>query len=114
MKLLQKEMEEDRRRLEEQFRTDMETQRVLMQDMMTANMDEQRSERQAIIDQKQILEHTMEVRIIVFEIENLSHIDYDSKEAQRKAELTHIEQERKMIEVIDHFRYIKIQLGSEA
>ena len=66
-------MEEDRRRLEEQFRTDMETQRVNMQDMMTAYMDEQRSERQAIFDQNQILVHTVEVCIIVFENENLSH-----------------------------------------
>ena len=70
--------------MEEQFRIDLETQRVLMQDMMTANMDELRSERQAIIDQNQILVHTMEVCIIVFEIENLSHIDYDAKEAQRR------------------------------
>ena len=66
-------MEEDRRRLEEQFRTDMETQRVNMQDMMTAYTDEQRSERQAIFDQNQILVHTVEVCIIVFENENLSH-----------------------------------------
>ena len=44
-----------------------------MQDMMEANMDEQRSERKAILDQNQILVHTMEVCIIVFEIENLSH-----------------------------------------
>ena len=100
MKLLQKKQEEDRRRLEELFRIDLEAQRVLMQDMMTANMDELRSERQVIIDQNQILVYTMEVCIIVFEIENLSHIDYDAKEAQRKAELTHIEQERKMIEVM--------------
>ena len=100
MKLLQKKMEEDRRRLEEQFRIDLETQRVLMQDMMTANMDELRSERQAIIDHNQILRHTMEVCIIVFEFENLSPIDYDAKEAQREAELAHIEQERKIVEVI--------------
>ena len=83
MKLLQKKREKDRRRLEEQFRIDLETQRELMQDMMTANMDELRSERQATIDQNQILVHTVEVCIIVFEIENLSHIDYDAKETQR-------------------------------
>ena len=59
--------------MEEQFRTDMEAQRVLMQDMMTANMDELRSERQAIIDQNQTLVDTIEVCIIVFEIENASH-----------------------------------------
>ena len=100
MKLLQKKMEEDKRRLKEQIRIDLETQRVLMQDMMTANKDELRSERQAIIDQNQILLHTMEVCIIVFEFENLSPIDYDAKEAQREAELAHIAQEIKMIEVM--------------
>ena len=58
MKLLQEKREEDRRRLEEQFRTDMETQRVLMQDM-TDNMDELRSENQAITDQNQTLQVTI-------------------------------------------------------
>ncbi|XP_015767930.1 PREDICTED: nucleoporin GLE1-like isoform X1 [Acropora digitifera] len=53
-------MKEDRRRLEEQFRTDMETQRVLMQDMMTANMNELRSEMQATIELNQILLDTIE------------------------------------------------------
>ncbi|XP_067054214.1 guanylate-binding protein 7-like isoform X1 [Acropora muricata] len=60
MKQLQKKMKEDRRRLEEQFRTDMETQRVLMQDMMTANMNELRSEMQATIELNQILLDTIE------------------------------------------------------
>ena len=59
MKLLQKEQEDDRRRLEEQFRTDMETQRVFMQDMMTTNIDELRIGRQAIIDQNQTLQDTI-------------------------------------------------------
>ena len=59
MKLLQEKREEDRRRLEEQFRTDMEAQRVLMQDMMTANMDELRWENQAITDQNQTLQDTI-------------------------------------------------------
>ena len=93
MKLLQKKMEEDRRRLEEQFRTDMETQRVNMQDMMTAYTDEQRSERQAIFDQNQILVHTVEVCIIVFENENLSHRLWRKGGATSrcgKAELAHI------------------------
>ena len=76
-------MEEDRRRLEEQFRTDMETQRVLMQDMMTANMNELRSERQATIEQNQILLDTIEVCIIVSKL-RACLIDYDSKEAQRR------------------------------
>ena len=59
MKLLQEKREEDRRRLEEQFRTDMETQRVLMQDLLTANMDELRWENQAITDQNQTLQDTI-------------------------------------------------------
>ena len=88
MKLLQKKMEEDKRRLEEQFRTDMETQRVLMQDMMTANMNELRSERQATIEQNQILLDTMEVCIIVSKL-RACLIDYDAKKLQRKAELAH-------------------------
>ena len=73
MKFLQKKLEDDRRRLEEQFRTDMEAQRVFMQDMMTTSIDELRSEKQAIIDHNQILVGTIEVCIIVFEIENASH-----------------------------------------
>ena len=81
-------MEEDRRRLEEQFRTDMETQRVLMQDMMTANMNELRSERQATIEQNQILLDTIEVCIIVSKL-RACLIDYDAKKVQRNAELTH-------------------------
>ena len=59
MKLLQKKLEDDRRRLEEQFRTDMETQRVFMQDMMTTNIVELRIGRQAIIDQNQTLQDTI-------------------------------------------------------
>ena len=84
MKLLQKKMEEDRRRLQEQFRTDMETLRVLMQDMM----NELRSERQATIKQNQILLDTIEVCIIVSKL-RACLIDYDAKKVQRKAELAH-------------------------
>ena len=51
----------------------MEAQRVFMQDMMTTNLDELRSERQAIIDENQILVDTIEVCIIVLETENASH-----------------------------------------
>ena len=98
MKLLQKKMEEDRRRLEEQFRTDMETQRVLMLDMMTANMNELRSERQATIELNQILLDTIEVCIIVSKLRECP-IDYDTKKMQRKAELAHMKQERKRTEV---------------
>ena len=59
MKLLQEKREEDRRRLEEQFRADMQSQREQMKDMMTANMNELRSERQAMIDQSQTLQDTI-------------------------------------------------------
>ena len=59
MKLLQEKQEEDKRRLEEQFRADMLSQREQMKDMMTANMDELRSERQAMIDQNQTLQDTI-------------------------------------------------------
>ena len=59
MKLLQKKQEENKRRLEEQFRADMQSQREQMKDMMTANMDELRSERQAMIDQYQTLQDTI-------------------------------------------------------
>ena len=59
MKLLQEKREEDRRRSEEKFRTDMETQRVLMQDKMTAITDKLRSENQAITDQNKTLQVTI-------------------------------------------------------
>ena len=59
MKLLQKKLEDDRRSLEKQFRTDMETQRVVMKDMMTANMEKMRIGTQAIIDQNQTLQDTL-------------------------------------------------------
>ena len=59
MKLLQEKREEDRRRLEEQFRADMQSQREQMKDMMTANMNELRSERQAMIEQSQTLQDTI-------------------------------------------------------
>ena len=51
MKLLQKKLEDDWRSLEKQ--------RLQMKDMMTANMDELRSERQAMIDQNQTLQDTI-------------------------------------------------------
>ena len=51
MKLLQKKMEEDKRRLEEQFRTDMKTQREVMEEMRIGT--------QAIIKQNQILKDTL-------------------------------------------------------
>ncbi|XP_068722043.1 guanylate-binding protein 7-like [Montipora capricornis] len=59
MKLLQEKQEEDRKRLEEQFRADMETQRQQMSDMMAANMNELRADRQAILDQNKTLQDTI-------------------------------------------------------
>ncbi|XP_020607894.1 guanylate-binding protein 4-like [Orbicella faveolata] len=60
MELLKAKQEEDRQRLEEQFRADMEAQRVQMQNMMTANMDELRKDREAIVEQNQTLKQTMD------------------------------------------------------
>ena len=59
MKLLQEKQEEDRKRLEQQFRADMETQRQQMSDMMAANMNELRADRQAILDQNKTLQDTI-------------------------------------------------------
>ncbi|KAL9978831.1 hypothetical protein ACROYT_G016400 [Oculina patagonica] len=60
MELLRAKQEEDRKRLGEQFREDMEAQRLQMQNMMTANMDELRKDREAIVEQNQTLKQTME------------------------------------------------------
>ena len=46
--------------MEEQFKADMEAQREQMSNMMTANMDELRKDREAIIQQNQTLKETME------------------------------------------------------
>ncbi|XP_022790076.1 stress response protein NST1-like [Stylophora pistillata] len=60
MEILKVKQDEDRRRLEEQFRADMEAQREQMHNMMTANMEELRKDREAIIEQNQTLKETME------------------------------------------------------
>ena len=60
MELLKEKQEEDRKRLEEQFKADMEAQREQMQNMMTANMDELRKDREAIIEQNQTLKESIE------------------------------------------------------
>ena len=60
MELLKAKQEEDRQRLEEQFRADMEAQRLQMQNMMTANMDELRKDREAIAEKNQTLKQTMD------------------------------------------------------
>ena len=60
MELLKAKQEEDKQRLEEQFRADMEAQRVQMQNMMKANMDELRKDREAIVEQNRTLKQTMD------------------------------------------------------
>ena len=59
LKVLQEKREEDRRRLDEQYRADLEAQIRQMQDMMIANMGKLRSQRQAMIDQNQTLQDTI-------------------------------------------------------
>ena len=59
LKVLQEKREEDRRRLDEQYRADLEAQIRQMPDMMTANMGELRSQRQAMIDQNRTLQDTI-------------------------------------------------------
>ena len=51
--------QEERRRLEEQFKADMEAQREQMSNMMAANMDEPRKDREATIQHNQTLKETM-------------------------------------------------------
>ena len=60
MEILKVKQDEDRRRLEEQFRADMEAQREQMHNMMTANMEELRKDREAIVEQNHTLKETME------------------------------------------------------
>ena len=59
MKLLQKKLEDDRKRVEEQFRTDMKTQTEVMKAVMTANIEEMRIGTQAIIKQNKALQNTV-------------------------------------------------------
>ena len=60
MELLRIKQEEDRKRLEEQFKADMEAQREQMSNMMAANMDELQKDREVIIQQNNTLKETME------------------------------------------------------
>ncbi|PFX25984.1 guanylate-binding protein 7-like [Stylophora pistillata] len=60
MEILKVKQDEDRRRLEEQFKADMEAQREQMHNMMTANMEELRKDREAIVEQNQTLKEMME------------------------------------------------------
>ena len=60
MKILKAKQEEDRKRLEEQFKADKEAQRYQMHNMMTANMDVLRKDREAILQQNQTFKEMME------------------------------------------------------
>lgn len=60
MEILKAKQEEDRKRLEEQFKADMEAQREQMHNMMTANMEELRKDREAIVQQNQTFKESME------------------------------------------------------
>ena len=59
MELLKAKQEEERRRLEEQLRTDMEAQRDQMQNMMRANMEQLQRERQNVVDQNRTLQEAL-------------------------------------------------------
>ena len=60
MKILKAKQEEDRKRLEEQFKADMEAQREQTHNMMTANMDVLQKDREAILQQNQTFKEMME------------------------------------------------------
>ena len=60
MKILKAKQEEDRKRLEEQLKADMEAQGEQMYNIMTANMRELRKDREAILQQNQTFKETME------------------------------------------------------
>ncbi|XP_058943961.1 guanylate-binding protein 7-like [Pocillopora verrucosa] len=60
MEILKAKQEEDRKRLEEQFKADMEAQREQMHNILTANMEELRKDREAIVQQNQTLKESME------------------------------------------------------
>lgn len=60
MELLKVKQEEERRRLEEQLRSDMEAQRDQMQNMMRANMEQLQRERQGVVDQNRTLKEALD------------------------------------------------------
>ena len=60
MEILKAKQEEDIKRLEEQFKVDIEAQREQMRNMMTANMDVLQKDREAILQQNQTLKEIME------------------------------------------------------
>ena len=59
MEILKAKQEEDRKRLEVQFKADMEAQREQMQNMMTANMNVLQKDREAILQQNQTSKEMM-------------------------------------------------------
>lgn len=60
MEILKAKQEEDIKRLEEQFKVDIEAQREQMHNMMTANMYVLQKDREAILQQNQTLKEIME------------------------------------------------------
>ena len=60
MKILKAKQEEDRKRLEEQFKADMEAQREQTHNMIIANMDVLQKDREAILQQNQTFKEMME------------------------------------------------------
>ena len=59
MELLKVKQEEEKRRLEEQLRSDMEGQRQQMENMMRANMEELQRERQDVLAQNRTLQESV-------------------------------------------------------
>ena len=60
MELLKVKQEEEKRRLEEQLRSDMDAQRQQMENMMRANMEELRRDRQDVLAQNRTLQESVE------------------------------------------------------
>lgn len=60
LELLIAKQEEEKRRLEEQMRSAMESEREQMQNMMRANMDELQKERQVVSNQSRSMRDAME------------------------------------------------------
>lgn len=66
MELLKTKQEEDRRRLEEQFKENLETQRDQMENMMTANMQEMKQDREAVLSQNRTLQVMCQLKQLIF------------------------------------------------
>ena len=79
MELLRIKQEEDRRRLEEQFKADVEAQKEQMCNMMAANMDELRKDREAVIQQNQTKKERMEQMYQSMEQRNAQVIEFQKQ-----------------------------------